>query len=83
MGDAEVPMPRREFDVLKCMAEKPGITVTRQEILDHAWDPEAEITENAVDVYVGYLRRRLARLADAPRIETVRGVGFRIVADQA
>ena len=80
VGGVAVPMPRREFDVLKCMAEKPGKTVTRQDILDQAWDPKAEITENAVDVYVGYLRRRLAAHPQAPAIETVRGAGYRLAA---
>ena len=78
VGEVPVIMPRREFEVLRCIAERAGGAVTRQEILDQAWGPGAEVTENAVDVYVGYLRRRFAGMADAPRIETVRGVGYRV-----
>jgi DNA-binding response OmpR family regulator len=52
--------------------------VSRETILDQAWGPGSDVAENTVDVYVGYLRRHLESLADAPVIETVRGVGFRL-----
>jgi DNA-binding response OmpR family regulator len=72
----ELDLSRREFDVLLCLAQQAGQVVTRSQILDEAWGAEAEVTENAVDVYVGYLRRRLAATQGAPRLVTVRGVGF-------
>jgi DNA-binding response OmpR family regulator len=74
----DVAMTGREIDVLACLARRAGEVVSRREILDLAWGKEASLTENAVDVYIGYLRRRLAALDGAPRIETVRGVGFRL-----
>jgi DNA-binding response OmpR family regulator len=79
VGGRALSLPRREFEVLAAMARQPGQAVSRQQILDGAWGAEAEITENSVDVYVGYLRRRLAHFSPGPRIETVRGVGFKLV----
>lgn len=78
VGDQALGLPPREFDVLACLARTPGEAVTRREILDRAWGDTAEVTDNTVDVYVGYLRRRLAAQPGAPAIETVRGVGFRL-----
>jgi DNA-binding response OmpR family regulator len=48
--------------------------VTKIELLDHVWDAAADINPNAVEVYVGYLRRKLGRHL----VDTVRGVGYRL-----
>ncbi|PZU58589.1 MAG: two-component system response regulator [Sphingobium sp.] len=69
-------LSRREFDLLHYLARQHGQVVTRNQILDDVWGREADVTENAVDVYIGYLRRRLTKHAGAPEIATVRGVGF-------
>jgi DNA-binding response OmpR family regulator len=72
-----VTLRPREYDVLLLLAQKVGQTVTRDELLDVVWDG-AEITENVVDVYISYVRRRLAGHAGAPQLETVRGAGYRL-----
>ena len=71
-------LTNREFDVLACLARRGGEVVSRREFLDDVWGDEIQLTENTVDVYVGYLRRHLAGIRNAPRIATVRGVGFRL-----
>lgn len=81
IGDRSAVLPAREFDVLACLATAAGGAVTRETILEHAWGPASSVADNTVDVYVGYVRRRLKQLGDAPRIETVRGVGFRLTAE--
>ena len=73
---APVVLSPREYDVLLCLARASPEPVGRQAILDQVWGSGADITENTVDVYIGYLRRRLAGL----KIETVRGFGFRLPA---
>lgn len=77
-GGAPLALSNREFDVLACMAKNLGKPVTRQEFLDEVWGADADFNQNTVDVYIGYLRRQLAACRGAPRIETVRGVGFRL-----
>ncbi len=74
----DLALTAREFELLAALARRLGETISRQALLDEAWGNETQLTENTVDVYVGYLRRHLADRAGAPRIETVRGVGFRL-----
>ncbi len=69
-----VALTPREFGLLEFLLRHPDRTVTKIEILDHVWDPAAEVNPNAVEVYVGYLRRKLGR----PLVTTVRGVGYRL-----
>jgi two-component system OmpR family response regulator len=67
-----VELTAREFSVLEYLARRPGELVTRTELLDHVWDANYAGSTNVVDVYVGYVRRKLGR----PLIRTVRGAGF-------
>ena len=80
LGGAALSLPRREFELLRRLAETPGASVARHELINEVWGPSSDVTDNLVDVYVGYLRRKLSVFADAPKIETVRGIGFRLVA---
>jgi two-component system, OmpR family, response regulator len=70
----EVPLTPREFGLLEYLLRRPGRVITKVEILDHVWDAAAEVSPNAVEVYIGYLRRKLGR----DLVETVRGVGYRL-----
>ncbi|MEM1142901.1 MAG: response regulator transcription factor [Pseudomonadota bacterium] len=68
----------REFDVLTYLARHPRQVVSRSTLLQVVWGAAREVTLNTTDVYVGYLRRKLAVSPDAPQIKTVRGVGFKL-----
>ena len=67
-----VELTAREFALLEYLALRRGQVVRRSELLDHVWDENYLGSTNVVDVYVGYLRRKLGR----DLIRTVRGVGF-------
>jgi DNA-binding response OmpR family regulator len=69
-----VPLTTREFAVLEFLVRNAGRVVTRAQLLDHVWDQNYEGSGNVVDVYVGYLRRKLGH----DRFETVRGMGYRM-----
>ncbi|MEU8392008.1 response regulator transcription factor [Micromonospora sp. NPDC048842] len=73
-ADAEVALTAREFALLDYLMRRPGQVVSKVELLDHVWDASLETAPNAVEVYVGYLRRKLGR----DRLETVRGAGYRL-----
>jgi two-component system OmpR family response regulator len=66
----------REFAVLEYLVRRAGDVVTRTELLDHVWDENFAGSTNVVDVYVGYLRKKLAGEGTTAPIRTVRGVGF-------
>ena len=67
-----VSLSAREFSLLKAFAGHPGQVLSRQELLSMAWGMDFDPQTNLVDVYVGYLRRKLGE----PVIETVRGAGY-------
>jgi two-component system OmpR family response regulator len=62
--------------VLEFMLRRAGQVVSRAELLDHVWDQNYEGSTNIVDVYVGYLRRKLEEPFGRPLIRTVRGAGY-------
>jgi two-component system OmpR family response regulator len=73
----EVELTPREFALLLFLARRAGEVVPRTELLEHVWDETDEGSTNVVDVYVGYLRKKLERPFRRRRlIRTVRGVGF-------
>ena len=71
-----VALTAREFAVLEYLARHAGEAITRAALLDHVWDENFEGATNIVDVYVGYLRRKLEQPFDRPLIRTIRGVGY-------
>lgn len=72
----EAKLTSREFRVLEYLMESADRTVTKSEILDVVWGPDFDGDPNVVEVYVGYLRRKLEVKGAASRIKTVRGVGY-------
>jgi DNA-binding response OmpR family regulator len=73
-----VDLSAREFAVLEFLTRRAGRLVSRTELLEHVWDRNYEGSTNIVDVYVGYLRRKLENPYGRPLIHTVRGAGYRI-----
>jgi two-component system, OmpR family, response regulator len=71
-----VALTAREFAVLEFLARNAGEAITRTRLLDHVWDENFMGSTNIVDVYVGYLRRKLEQPFDRPLIRTIRGVGY-------
>jgi DNA-binding response OmpR family regulator len=73
-GGEEIVLTAREYALLEYLMRRPGQVVSKTELLDHVWDASIDTAPNAVEVYVGYLRRKLGRDA----LETVRGAGYRL-----
>jgi len=77
MGDHPLNLTTKEFDLLALLASEPGDVVSRQRILREVWDTEWFGPTKTVDVHVASLRKKLG---DPGWIETVRGIGLRLVA---
>ena len=77
----EVHVSAREFALLELFMRSPGVTLTRVQLLDGAWDMAFESRSNIVDVYVRYLRSKIDRPFGRHALETVRGVGYRLRPD--
>jgi len=71
----ELALTAKEFDVLAALCSEPGAVVTRSQLLERVWHTSWHGQTKTIDVHVGALRRKLG---DAARIETVRGIGFRL-----
>ena len=79
-GDVSADLPSREFALLEYLMRHAGQVLTRQQLLDAVWGFDFDTGSNVVDVYVGYLRRKLDIAGDPSSIETVRGAGYRVPA---
>ena len=71
-----IDLSRREFGLLECLLRHPAQTLSRDQLLDHAWPYGVAVTPNTVDAYVHLLREKLGRAGR--QIETLRGVGYRL-----
>jgi two-component system OmpR family response regulator len=80
-GDRELVLSAKEFALLELFMRRRGVTLTRTQLLDGAWDISFESRSNVVDVYIRYLREKIDRPFGRDSIETVRGVGYRLRAD--
>jgi DNA-binding response OmpR family regulator len=76
LDGAEVPLTAREYALLEYLMRRPGEVVSKTELLDRVWDAGLTTGPNAVEVYVGYLRRKIGK----DTLETVRGAGYRLAA---
>jgi two-component system response regulator MprA len=75
-GGRLVPLTRREFDLLALFLDNPEAVMARERLLTDAWGFASSVETNSVDVYVGYLRRKLEEAGEPRLIHTVRGVGY-------
>jgi len=76
-GEQEIPLTPREFGLLEFLMRHPDEVLGKTEILDNVWDENFEGDPNIVEVYVGYLRRKVDAPFGRQSIETVRGMGYR------
>jgi two-component system response regulator RegX3 len=76
LDGAELALSPKEYDLLAFLADAPGAALTREQIMEAVWDVNWFGPTKTLDVHIGALRRKLG---DAAVVETVRGVGFRLV----
>jgi two-component system OmpR family response regulator len=77
-GADEIRLSTKEFALLETFMRRPGLVLSRLQLLEHAWDDAYESRSNVVDVYVRYLREKIDRPFGRRSLETVRGVGYRL-----
>jgi DNA-binding response OmpR family regulator len=77
-GKTALDLTAREFAILETLLRRPGGVVSREEILEQAWGEREEPMSNTVDVLVARLRKKIDAPGRPSRIETVRGMGYRL-----
>jgi two-component system OmpR family response regulator len=80
-GETEIELSTREFTLLELLMRRAGLTLTRLQLIEGAWDIAFEARSNVVDVYIRYLREKIDRPFGRSSIETVRGIGYRLRKD--
>ena len=78
LGEEEISLTNREFNLLYKLLSYPKKTFTRQQLMDEVWDADTETAPRAVDVYMTKLRNKLADCGDF-EIKTVHGLGYKVV----
>lgn len=73
-----IALTPREYGLLQFLLQRKGTVVTKTEILQNVWDAHYHGPDNVVEVYIGYLRRKIDVPFGTSTIETVRGVGYRL-----
>ncbi len=77
-GEVEIALSQKEYALLETLMRRPGLALSRLQLLEHAWDDTYENRSNVIDVYIRYLREKIDRPFGTDTIETVRGVGYRL-----
>ena len=81
-SDTEVTLTAREYALLEYLMRRQDQVVTKVELLDRVWDASPDTDPNVVEVYVGYLRRKIDQPFGLRTLQTVRGAGYRLVDDE-
>jgi DNA-binding response OmpR family regulator len=80
-GEVEITLTAREFALLEYLMRHAGEVVSKVELLEHVWDLYDTGEANVVEVYIGYLRRKIDQPFDRRAVTTVRGAGYRLEPD--
>jgi two-component system, OmpR family, response regulator len=82
-GNALLDLTKREWGILEYMLRHPDQVLTRENILDYVWPQDKQVQTTMVDVYISYLRNKLNQPSMPNPIETVRGIGYKLISKDA
>jgi DNA-binding response OmpR family regulator len=77
-GAITVPLTSKEFALLEYLMRRPGVVLSRTELLEHVWDANYDGLSNVVDVHIANLRRKLEMPGSPAPIQTIRGAGYQL-----
>lgn len=80
-GGESVRLSRKEFEVLKTFLYQPSMTFTTDTIINSAWGMESDVTDNNVEVYISFLRKKLKYLKSKVSIKRLQKIGYRLEVD--
>ena len=78
-----VELTTKEYAILEYFARNPNRVLTRTQIAEHVWDYDFVSMSNVIDVYIGYLRRKLGDDGESRLLRTIRGTGYQLRATPA
>ncbi len=81
IGKNEAALSQKEFALLEYLMKRKGAVVSRTQIAEHVWDIHFDPMSNTIDVYINFLRKKIDGDRKQSRIETLRGAGYRLLAE--
>ncbi len=81
-GDKAIRLTAREFDVMRFLLQAQGRILSKEVLLSRIWGYDSNAVENHVEVYVGFLRKKLAKIESNIRIEAIRRLGYHLEVDK-
>ena len=78
-SDEQILLTQKEYALLEYLLRNQGRTVSKEMIISHVWDYDADILPNTVEVYIKYLRKKVDKYPHKPIIQTVRGFGYKLL----
>ncbi len=76
-GDAAVRLSQKEFAIARILLGSPGAVISKEALITRAWGPDSSASDNNVEAYISFLRKKIAHVGSTAKIETIRSVGYR------
>ncbi len=77
-GERKIELSRKEFGFLEYLMRHRGKVLSKDQIINQVWSYEADVLPNTVEVYMGYLRKKIEKKGEKPLLKTMRGFGYKI-----
>ena len=81
-GNVPITLSSKEFAILEYLIRNPGRVLSKNSIITHVWDFDADILPNTVEVFVAYLRTKIDKPFKTPLLHTVRGFGYKLSVEE-
>ncbi|MCI8425115.1 MAG: response regulator transcription factor [Adlercreutzia sp.] len=80
-GDETIRLSQKEFAIARILLGSPGAVISKDALIDRAWGPSSSASDNNVEAYISFLRKKMAHVGSKGKIETIRSVGYRFAED--
>ena len=77
-GNESIRLSQKEFAIARILLGSPGAVLSKEQLISRAWDPSSSASDNNVEAYISFLRKKMAHVGSKARIETIRSVGYRL-----
>lgn len=76
-GGETIRLSQKEFAIARILMGSPGAVISKDALIDRAWGPDSSASDNNVEAYISFLRKKMAHVGSKAKIETIRSVGYR------
>ena len=77
-GNESIRLSQKEFAIARILLGSPGAVLSKEQLISRAWGPSSSASDNNVEAYISFLRKKMAHVGSKARIETIRSVGYRL-----